>query len=170
MVNDMDVFLANEFLTASMLFIGEKDEKIIVQKIMKPRNNPELYHILNATLDVFQVKMAEVFAQMCEYNKMPWFVRFATFDKALQDYIEHVAYFNTIISQSMISSLNSYNVRIDSKYRSDWVRYYTDIVEPTMKKRFFDAHLGDKVFGSSNNEKIREEIVKLEKLVLKDSI
>lgn len=167
MVNDIDVILANEFFTASMLFIGENAEKDIVMKILKPRENPELQHILNATIDVFQVKIAELFAQMFELNKKPCFVRFATLDKPLQDYIEHVAQYNTTISPNMISSLNSYNVKISGRYREEWTKFYNETVEPTMRKRFFEAHLKHQSFDFCDTEKIYREIINLENRVLK---
>ena len=166
MVNDTNLILSNEFFSACMLFIGENSEKDVIKKIIKPCINPTLDHILNATIDVFQVKMAEVFTQMSVMNRWPCFVRFATFDKGLQDYIEHVTQYNTVITRKMTSSLNIYQFNVNAKYREDWNRFYYEIIEPTLKKRLLDAHLGQKSFGSYNFNTIREEIVRLENQVL----
>lgn len=64
MTKEVDVLLANEFLMATLLFIGNNNEKNIAKRVFKPKEKPELMHVLNATIDVFQYRMDSAFAEM----------------------------------------------------------------------------------------------------------
>ncbi len=45
MTNEIDVLLSSEFFMATLLFIGEHNEKKIAEKIFKPKQTPELKDI-----------------------------------------------------------------------------------------------------------------------------
>lgn len=42
MTKEVDVLLANEFLMATLLFIGNNNEKNIAKRVFKPKEKPEL--------------------------------------------------------------------------------------------------------------------------------
>ena len=166
MTKEVDVLLANEFLMATLLFIGNNNEKNIAKRVFKPKEKPELMHVLNATIDVFQYRMASAFAEMFAQMGNPIFIKFVTADKPLQDFMDHVNTYNTVISKDMITSLNIYNMDVAEKYREKWADYSNNVMNPIMKDRYFQLHLGGSKLSLDFEEKVKKNIILLEQEIL----
>lgn len=166
MTKEVDVLLANEFLMATLLFIGNNNEKNIAKRVFKPKEKPELMHVLNATIDVFQYRMASAFAEMFAQMGNPIFIKFVTADKPLQDFMDHVNTYNTVISKDMITSLNIYNTDVAEKYREKWADYSNNVMNPIMKDRYFQLHLGGSKLSLDFEEKVKKNIILLEQEIL----
>lgn len=166
MTDEVDILLANEFLMAMLLFIGNNDEKNIAKKVFKPKENPDLMHILNATIDVFQYRMASAMAEMFTKMRNPLFVKFVTADKPLQDFMDHVDTYNMVISKDMITALNIYNMNVAEKYKKKWEDYSNNVMNPIIKKRYFQIHLGENKLAVDFEEKVKKNIMLLEQKIL----
>lgn len=168
MTEEIDVFLGYEFHMGVMLFIGVNQEKDITKGIFKPRQSPELHHILNCVIDIFQYRMVCFFSDFSAKSGNPVNAIFVTLDKCLQAYIEHNVAYNTVISQNMITPLNEFLVNIDGKYECEWKRFYSEKFEPEMRERYMNAHLYtvDNTKRKEIGSKIYNNIVKLENEVL----
>lgn len=168
MTEEIDVFLGYEFYMGVMLFIGVNNEKDIAKGIFKPRQRPELHHILNSAIDIFQYRMvcfiSDFFASIGE----PKNVYFVTLDTCLQEYIEHNMAYNTVISSNMITPINEYVVRIDGKYEDAWKTFYNEVYEPRLHERYIQLHM--KALDDEKRNEIRERIfsniMELEKMLL----
>ena len=158
MTEEVDVLLANEFLMATLLFIGNNNEKNIAKRVFKPKEKSELMHVLN----VFQYRMASAFAEMFAQMGNPIFIKFVTADKPLQDFMDHVNTYNTVISKDMITSLNIYNMDVAEKYREKWADYSNNVMNPIMKDRYFQLHLGGSKLSLDFEEKVKKNIILLE--------
>lgn len=166
MTKEVDVLLANEFLMATLLFIGNNNEKNIAKRVFKPKEKPQLMHVLNATIDVFQYRMASSFAEMFAQMGKPIFIKFVTADKPLQDFMDHVDTYNTVISKDMITSLNIYKTNVSEKYKERWEDYSNNVMNPIMKKRYFQLHLGENKLALDFEEKVKKNIILLEQEIL----
>ena len=106
--------------------------------------------------------MAEMFIKMGN----PLFVKFVTADKPLQDFMDHVDTYNTVISKDMITSLNIYNTDVAEKYKKKWVDYSNNVMNPIMKNRYFQLHLGGHKLSLDFEEKVKKNIILLEQEIL----
>lgn len=167
MTNEIDVLLSSEFFMATLLFIGEHNEKKIAEKIFKPKQTPELKYILNGLMDLFQYRMAMLIAQKSEEIEEPIFVKFVTADKALYDFISRSYGYSLIISKNMMTPINTYEFQVEEKYKDEWKKYFEKTLEPIMKKRLVESHERKRKLPSNFKNLLKENIVLLENSILK---
>lgn len=168
MTEEIDLFLGYEFYMGVMLFIGVNQEKNIAKGIFKPRQSPELHHILNCAIDVFQYRMVCISADSLTKAGFPVNAFLVTLDESLQEYIEHNVAYNTVLSQNMITPVNEFLVKIDGKYEEEWKQFYREKYGPEIYERYMNLHLCE-IDDATRNEmsnKICDNIVALEKEVL----
>ena len=79
-----------------MLFVGVNQEKDIAKGIFKPRQSPDLHHILNCAIDVFQCRMICFLSDLMVKEGIPVNAFFVTLDESLQEHIEHNVTYNTV--------------------------------------------------------------------------
>lgn len=168
MTGEIDLFLGYEFYMGVMLFIGVNNEKDIAKGIFKPRQCPELHHILNSTIDIFQYRMICFISDFFASIGNPQNVYFVTLDECLQEYIEHNVTYNTVISSNMITPINEFMVRIDGKYEAEWREFYNAVYEPRLYERYIQSHMMelDDAQRDEIHERIINNIIELEKIVL----
>ena len=114
------------------------------------------------SFDKIKLLFVEMFAQMGN----PIFIKFVTADKPLQDFMDHVNTYNTVISKDMITSLNIYNTDVAEKYREKWADYSNNVMNPIMKDRYFQLHLGGSKLSLDFEEKVKKNIILLEQEIL----
>lgn len=167
MTKEIDLFLGFEFYMGVMLFIGVNTEKNIVTGIFKPREHPELQHIMNCAIDIFQYRMACWEAD--EFKSLGKLVNIVlvTADKYLQEYIDHNSTYNTVISANAITPINVFNVQISDKYRDSWDSFYNGEYSQDMHDRYMKAHLNNNTDATSIRDRIYRNICILEKEVLR---
>lgn len=168
MTEEIDIFLGYEFFMGVMLFIGVNKEKDIAKGIFKPRQKPELHHILNSVIDIFQYRMVCIVSDFFKSIGKPQNVYFVTLDECLQEYIEHNVAYNTVISSNTITPINEFTVCIDGKYENEWREFYNGVYEPRLHERYIQSHMTelDDTKRDEICESILNNIAELEKNVL----
>ena len=101
-----------------------------------------------------------------KYHANPLFVKFVTADKPLQDFMDHVDTYNMVISKDMITALNIYNMNVAEKYKKKWEDYSNNVMNPIIKKRYFQIHLGENKLAVDFEEKVKKNIMLLEQKIL----
>ena len=64
------------------------------------------------------------------------------------------------------SSLNIYNTDVAEKYREKWADYSNKVMNPIMKNRYFQLHLGESKLSLDFEEKVKKNIILLEQEIL----
>ena len=164
MTDEINIFMGLEFYLAVLLFIGQKSEHEIAERIFKPVKNPTLDHVLNAVMDIFQYRMVCYIVDSSIKEKVPINAIFVTMDKALQKYIEHNVSYNMVMSTNMITPVNFFNAVIKDEYVNEWENFYNNKYYLCIKLRFMRLH--EKTMSSQERDKIlnamRQCIVKYE--------
>ncbi len=163
MTNDIGIYMGTEFTLGSMLFIGDEEANGISSKILKLKKSPNISHIINAVVDVFQFTMIKHYMELFVKNRINSRIIFVTADEALQKYMELTDQSVILLTNGPTISINSAIFNVRGKYWYEWNEFKERIHDPYCKKRIQSA--------SENNSKdiidrIRTNISFLEKKVL----
>lgn len=167
MINDINCFLAHEFILGQMIFVGTYKDKSIAEGIMKfkkiSKGKSAIKVIINALIDIMSYRRMTVNVDIGIKENMPINWIFVTQDIELQNYIELNTNFTTVISNDKISDSFSHEFIPEEKYYAEWNEFYTNILNPNAKKRFIEYLTDSK--DNVNNNKIIEEIKFYENIV-----
>lgn len=169
MTQEINCFMAHEFLLGEMVFIGTGKGKNIAEGIMKfskIRNGKSAIRIIiNALFDIMSYRQMIMLADIATKEKVPLNCIFVTHDKDLQNYIELNSDFRTVINEDKITNTFSSEFTPEEKYLMEWKEFYYNIVLANAKQRFMEYQLDKKV--NVDKEKILKEIHYYESIVFK---
>lgn len=66
-----------------------------------------------------------------------------------------------------MTPINTYEFKVEEKYKDEWKKYFEKTLEPIMKKRFFESHERKRKLPSNFKNRLKENIVLLENSILK---
>lgn len=165
MLNEIDIFMSFEFYMGCMTFVGTNEEKDIAKGILKPKQKPELYDILNSVIDLFQYRMVCYISDLCIKNKELQKIFFVTADKALQRYIECNIEYSSVILPNKIFPFGNFKMNINKGCINDFHDFYTKDYLPELEKRFKTRSTREENNLQTLSNIIYSNIIKLEKEV-----
>lgn len=167
MTEEINCFMAYEFILGQMIFIGTSKEKIIAEGIMKfekIRNGKSAIRtIINALLDIMSYRRIITIVDLSVKVNDPANCIFVTQDQELQNYIELNSDFGTVINGDKITDSFSSEFVPNERFIDEWKEFYNNTVITNAKRRFIDYHLGYK--SDVDYEKILKEIGHYENII-----
>lgn len=167
MTDEINCFMAYEFLMAQMIFIGTDKEKTIAEGIMKfekiKKGKSAIRTIINALLDIMSYRRITTVVDLLLKENAPADCIFVTQDQELQNYIELNSDFRTVMSGDKITDSFSSEFAPDEIYIDEWKEFYNNTVIANAQRRFFDYHLGNR--SDVDYEKILKEISYYENMI-----
>lgn len=167
MTEEIDRFMAHEFILGQMIFIGRDKEKIIAEGIMKfdkiRKGNSAIRTIINALLDIMSYRQITTIVDLSVKLKNPINCIFVTQDQELQNYIELNSDLRTVMNGDKITDSFSSEFIPDEMFIDAWKTFYNCTVNTNAQRRFLDYHLGNR--SDVNYGKVLKEISYYENII-----